>query len=67
MSTIDAATVFDACREQLQVLLDDRADIALVESAIDSYPLGDEEKAALWLWAIAPFDRATLRQLRDVT
>jgi len=67
MSTIDAATVFDACRERLQVLLGDRADIAVVETAIDSYPLGDEEKAALWLWAIAPFDPASLSQLRDVT
>ena len=67
MSTIDTATVFDACRERLQALLGDRADVAVIERAIDSYPLGDDEKAALWLWAIAPFDPTTLRQLPDVT
>ncbi len=60
MSTIDAATVFDVCRERLQGLLGDDADITVVEHAIAGYPLDDEEKAALWLWAIAPFDPATL-------
>jgi hypothetical protein len=59
-STIDAATVFAACRELLQGLLGDRADITVVEHAIAGYPLDDEEKATLWLWAIAPFDPATL-------
>jgi len=59
MSTIDAATIFDACRELLQGLLGDDADITVVEHAIAGYPLDDEE-AALWLWAIAPFDPATL-------
>jgi hypothetical protein len=60
MSTIDAATVFDSYRERLQGLLGDHADITVVERAIASYPLDDEEKAALWLWAISPFDPATL-------
>lgn len=60
MGTIDAATIFDACRERLQGLLGDDADITVVEHAIAGYPLDDEEKAALWLWAIAPFDPATL-------
>lgn len=67
MSAIDATTVFDACRERLQALIGDHADITVVERAIDAYPLDDEEKAALWLWAITPFDAATLTQLRDVT
>jgi hypothetical protein len=67
MSTIDAATVFDRCRERLQHLLGEHADITVVEHAIAGYPLDDEEKAALWLWAIAPFDPATLsaQQLPD--
>lgn len=60
MSTIDAATVFEVCRERLQALLGDDADIGVVERAIASYPLDDEEKAVLWLWAITPFDPATL-------
>jgi hypothetical protein len=60
MSTIDAATVFHGCRERLQGLLGDDADITVVEHAIAGYPLDDEENAALWLWAIAPFDPATL-------
>ena len=60
MSTIDAAAVFDGCREGLQRLLGDRVDIDVVERAIASYPLDDDEKAALWLWALAPFDPATL-------
>jgi len=34
--------------------LGDDADIATVERAIADYPLDDEHKAALWLWAIAP-------------
>ena len=66
MSTIDAAAVFDACREQLQELLGDHADITIVEHAIASYPLDDEEKAALWLWATAPFDPATLSFLQTL-
>jgi len=54
MSTIDAATVFDGCRERLQRLLGDHVDIGVVERAIASYPLDEDEKAALWLWALAP-------------
>jgi hypothetical protein len=60
MSNIDAATVFADCRERLQGLLGDDADITVVERAIASYPLDDEEKTALVLWASAPFDPATL-------
>jgi hypothetical protein len=56
----NAATVFDSCRERLQQFLGDQADISVVENAIASYPLDDDEKAALWLWAIATFDSATL-------
>jgi hypothetical protein len=69
MSTIDAATVFAHCRERLQELLGDQADITVVEQAIAGYPLDDEEKAALWLWAIAPFDPTTLgpHPARDAT
>jgi len=60
MSTSDAATIYDGCRERLQRLLGDQADITVVERAIAGYPLNDDEKAALWLWALAPFDPATL-------
>ena len=60
MSTIDDTTVFDDCRDRLQVLLGDEPDITVVESAIATYPLDDDEMAALWLWAIAPFDPTTL-------
>jgi hypothetical protein len=60
MSALDPATVFDGCRERLKALLGDDADITVVESAIARYPLDDDEKAALWLWALAPFDPATL-------
>jgi hypothetical protein len=68
MSTIDAASVFDACREQLRAVLGDAADITVVEGAIAGYPLDDEAKAALWLWAMAPFDPDTLsRRLRGGT
>jgi hypothetical protein len=58
--------VFDGCRELLQRLLGGHVDLTVVEDAIASYPLDDEEKAALWLWATAPFDPATLNlsQLR---
>jgi hypothetical protein len=62
MSTIDAATVFDGYRELLQELLGDHADITVVEHAIAGSPLDDEEKAALWLWAAAPFDPAAFRR-----
>jgi hypothetical protein len=60
--SIDAATVFGVYRERLRGLLGEHVDITAVECAIASYPLDDEEKAALWLWAIAPFDPATLTQ-----
>jgi hypothetical protein len=60
MSPIDPATVFEGCRERLQALLGDDVDITVVEDAIAAYPLDDDEKAALWLWAIAPFDPASL-------
>jgi hypothetical protein len=65
MSTTDAATVFDGCRDRLEALLGDHADTAVVEREIAGYPLDDEEKAALWLWAIAPFDAATLGRRRS--
>jgi hypothetical protein len=60
MSTSDAATIYDGCRERLQQLLGDHADITVVERAIANYPLNDDEQAALWLWALSPFDPATL-------
>lgn len=62
-----ADAVFDGCRERLQALLGGHADLTVVEHTIASYPLDSEEKAALWLWAIAPFDPATLElsDLRD--
>lgn len=65
MSTIDAAAVYDGCRERLEHLLGTDVDADLVEAAIDACPLDDEHKAALWLWAIAPFDPTTLRA-RDI-
>jgi hypothetical protein len=63
----DEGAVFDGCRERLRGLLGDHADLTIAEHAIAGYPLDDEEKAALWLWATAPFDPATvsLCQLRD--
>lgn len=63
----DQVAVFDGCRERLRGLLGDHADLTIAEHAIASYPLDDEEKAALWLWATAPFDPATLNlsRLRD--
>ena len=66
---LDKGAIFDGCRERLQALLGDHADITVVERAIANYPLDDEERAALWLWAIAPFDPTTvhLGQLRDAT
>lgn len=67
MSTIDAAAAFAAYRERLQALLGEHADIAAVERVIAGYQLDDEEKAALWLWAVAPFDPAQLSRLRDGT
>lgn len=67
MRPVDAANVFDGCRERLQALLGDQTDFTAVEHAIAGYQLDDEEKAALWLWAIAPFDPSTLscHELRD--
>ena len=63
----DQGAVFDGCRERLRGLLGDHADLTIAEHAIAGYPLDDEEKAALWLWATAPFDPATLNlsHLRD--
>jgi hypothetical protein len=63
MTALDPAAVFAGCRERLKDLLGDDVDIAVVEGAIAAYPLDDEEKAALWLWALAPFDPATLGAL----
>jgi hypothetical protein len=61
MTVIDAAAVFDGCRERLGELLGEEPDIDVVETAIDAYPLDEEEKAALWLWASAPLDPDRLR------
>jgi len=63
MTALDPATVFAGYRDRLKDLLGDDADISAVEGAIDAYPLDDDEKAALWLWALAPFDPATLGAL----
>jgi hypothetical protein len=60
----DQVAVFEGCRERLRGLLGDHADLTIAEHAIASYPLDDEEKAALWLWATAPFDPATLNLSR---
>lgn len=54
---------YDACRDRVHALLGEHADITVVESAIDACLLPDDEKAALWLWAIAPHDPAPLRTL----
>lgn len=60
MSAIDVAAVYDVCRTGLKDLLGADTDAHVVEATIDAYPLDDEHKAALWLWAIAPFDHAAL-------
>lgn len=67
MSVIDAVTVFGVYRERLRELLGDDADISIVERAITSHQLDDDDKCALWLWAIAPFDPATLRRHPHMT
>lgn len=58
MSATDHAAVFDSYRTRLQDVLAENDDITSVEHVIDSYALDSEEKAALWLWAIAPRDRS---------
>lgn len=58
MSVTDHAAVFDSYRTRLQDVLAENDDITSVEHVIDSYALDSEEKAALWLWAVAPRARS---------
>lgn len=61
---IDDAAVIEAWRARLQDLLGANADIDLIQRTIDGNA-PDGEKADLWLWAIAPFERATVGRLDE--
>jgi hypothetical protein len=52
MSRSEAPTVFDRCRAELdELLLGGRADMAVIQHAIDALPLDGDARDALWLWA----------------
>ncbi|MGH2918796.1 MAG: hypothetical protein ACRDLS_09410 [Solirubrobacteraceae bacterium] len=51
MSNTNALVRYDGCRVQVDKLVEARADMGVVERAIESYALDSDEKAALWLWA----------------
>lgn len=54
-------TPFDGYRAWIDELLDARADMELIERAIDGCVLDRDEKDALWLWASGRGDRRTRR------
>jgi hypothetical protein len=52
MSSAAQAAFFDRWRAWIDELLDEHADMGVVEHAIDAaHALDGEEKDALWLWA----------------
>jgi hypothetical protein len=58
MSPSDAPNVFDRCRAQLdELLLDGRADMVVLQHAIDALPLDGDARDALWLWARGRHER----------
>jgi hypothetical protein len=59
MSTTGNPFPFEGCRARVDELLDARADMEVVEQAIDACGLDRDEKDALWLWASGRRQRLT--------